>query len=331
MNSDNILVSIIVPAYNVDKYIEKCIRSLIEQTHSAIQIIIVNDGSNDRTGDICDNFAKEDSRVSVFHTENKGVSCARNVGIRKATGEYIIFVDADDYLEACSVDYLLRNIINSNADFCFSKKCYMKDNDKGNILDDAVGIDNAHAIRTLLSQEVIVGCWNKIYKSSFIKENEIYFSEDLFFGEGLEFIIKVSKLADNIAMCNGKTYYYRKDNVNSATTSFDINKFHNGELAISKIEREVQKIQEVQKMLQLHRFFFCSMMLNGIFLTGNRKKYKRDYIACKRYIRETATKVLMYSELSNYTRIKIFICWINPFFIAVLATLKRKYYMRRSV
>lgn len=101
------LVSIIVPVYNREAYVEQCINSLINQTYKNIEIIVVDDGSTDRSGEICETFASEDVRVKVVHQENGGVSHARNVGVSHAQGEYISFVDSDDYVTPEYVEYLL--------------------------------------------------------------------------------------------------------------------------------------------------------------------------------------------------------------------------------
>ena len=92
-------ISVIVPAYNMEKYIERCLDSLIGQTYHNLEIIVVDDGSNDQTGILCDRYAKKDPRILVVHQENQGVSQARNVGLSRATGDYIGFMDSDDYID----------------------------------------------------------------------------------------------------------------------------------------------------------------------------------------------------------------------------------------
>ena len=92
-------ISIIVPVYNLEKYLPRCLNSVCNQTYKNLEIILVDDGSTDKSSDICDNWAKKDSRIIVIHKKNGGVSSARNAGIKKATGEYIHFVDGDDWLE----------------------------------------------------------------------------------------------------------------------------------------------------------------------------------------------------------------------------------------
>ena len=112
----NNLISIIVPIYNVEKYLKKCIDSIINQTYKNLEIILVDDGSPDNCGKICDEYAKKDNRIKVIHKENGGVSSARNVGVENATGEYIGFVDSDDYIEKDMYEVLINNLKKENAD-----------------------------------------------------------------------------------------------------------------------------------------------------------------------------------------------------------------------
>ena len=109
-----ILVSIIVPVYNVEKYLERCIDSLVNQTLKDIEIILVDDGSTDDSGNICDKYAKKDKRIKVIHKENGGLSDARNIGLSIANGRYLQFVDSDDFIHKQMIEILYNTIINNN-------------------------------------------------------------------------------------------------------------------------------------------------------------------------------------------------------------------------
>ena len=111
------LVSIIVPVYNVEKYIRSCVDSILTQTYENLQVILVDDGTLDNSGKICDEFAKKDNRVTVIHKENGGLSSARNEGLDVASGDYIMFVDGDDYLADNAVEILLSANEKYDADF----------------------------------------------------------------------------------------------------------------------------------------------------------------------------------------------------------------------
>lgn len=117
----NELVSVIVPVYNVEKYLKKSVNSIICQTYSNLDIILVDDGSPDRSGYLCDRFAEKDKRIRVIHKENGGVSTARNAGIDAATGTYICFVDSDDWLPSNAIEILTSRIKSDDSDFCIGE------------------------------------------------------------------------------------------------------------------------------------------------------------------------------------------------------------------
>ncbi|MBQ5852329.1 MAG: glycosyltransferase family 2 protein, partial [Lachnospiraceae bacterium] len=101
------MISIVVPVYNVEKYLERCVDSLINQTYENIEILLIDDGSKDNSGQMCDEYANKDSRITVYHKENGGLSDARNYGMDRAKGEYIIFIDSDDYVEPNMMEFLI--------------------------------------------------------------------------------------------------------------------------------------------------------------------------------------------------------------------------------
>ena len=110
------MISVIVPVYNTEKFLKNCISSIANQTYKDLEIILVNDGSTDNSGKICDDFAQKDSRIKVIHQSNKGVGAARNAGLDVAKGAYIGFVDSDDILRPDMYEFLLNNLIVHNAD-----------------------------------------------------------------------------------------------------------------------------------------------------------------------------------------------------------------------
>ena len=110
------LISVIIPAYNVEEYIDECLCSLVNQTHRNMEFIVINDGSDDNTGAKCDKWAMRDKRIKVIHTSNRGVSHARNMGLKAVTDDYVGFVDADDWVDADYYELLLEQIINKKTD-----------------------------------------------------------------------------------------------------------------------------------------------------------------------------------------------------------------------
>ena len=174
-------VTIIVPVYNAEKYLEKCIKSLINQTYNNLEIILIDDGSLDKSWNICNNFAKKDTRIKVYHKENGGVSSARNWGLSNSSGKYILFVDSDDWLEDNMIEILYREIEEQKVDvsicnfFCNDEKS-QKINDKTN--NKIISDDRKEKIKYLFEESLFGGyLWNKLIRKSII--GDIVFDENV--------------------------------------------------------------------------------------------------------------------------------------------------------
>ena len=124
------MISVIVPVYNVEKYIEKCVESIIAQTYTDLEIILVDDGSTDNSGKLCDLYASKDERIRVIHKENGGLSDARNVGIEQSTGEYLSFIDSDDYIHPQMMEILYRNMQEYGADLSMCDSLEVAENEE---------------------------------------------------------------------------------------------------------------------------------------------------------------------------------------------------------
>ena len=128
MNDD--LISVIIPVYNIEKLLSKCIESVISQTYSNIEIILIDDGSTDSSGNICDEYLSKDSRIKVFHKKNGGLSSARNYGIKESTGNYLFFLDSDDFVDSNIIKKLYKNLIDTNSNISISNRINYYDNGK---------------------------------------------------------------------------------------------------------------------------------------------------------------------------------------------------------
>lgn len=163
-----VLVSVIVPVYNVEEYIERCLNSLCSQSFSMVEFIVVDDGSNDRSCEICDEFARLDSRFRVFHKENGGLSSARNYGIERACGDYLMFVDSDDWVRSDFCQTAYNCAFSNNADLVMF--CHQAVNEDGVSTFRKVNIESGHKSWNegidLLLGPIGVYAWNKIYKRS---------------------------------------------------------------------------------------------------------------------------------------------------------------------
>ncbi len=202
------IISIIIPAYNVADCIDRCLESIIKQTYKEIEIIIVNDGSTDATGNICDAYSEKYNYISVIHQQNKGVSASRNIGIRRAKGKYIAFIDSDDYVEANYLENMIIIAIASQCDLIVSGIELEYDNATKKVLKiDRCDfeISNAELFHQLIQSRLCYGPCNKLYIASIIKDNNIEFPDDISYGEDRVFNykylqhVKYISLSDNIA------------------------------------------------------------------------------------------------------------------------------------
>lgn len=216
----NDVISIIVPIYKVEKYLEKCIDSIINQDYKNLEIILVDDGSPDRCHQICDEYAQKDSRIKVIHKENGGLSDARNAGIKVATGEYIAFIDSDDYVTENYISTLLYTIKKYDADIsaCNYIKLYEglgieKVEPKTN--EDLV-MTNIEAMKDLftLPSNSDVVAWNKLYKTSLFTQNNIEFPKGKLHEDNFT-TYKLYYYSNKVVFTNVPCYYYlqRKDSI----------------------------------------------------------------------------------------------------------------------
>ena len=326
------LVSIIVPAYNVEKYVSNCIESLLSQTYSHIEVILVNDGSQDSTPDILDQYSSRDPRVQVFHKENQGVSSARNTGIRESKGDFLVFVDGDDYLASDYISYMLSLVEKTGSEFCFSKNCYTSRGERQCEPPSVQTLGPEEATALLLSPDVVVGCWNKIYKRSLLVSNGIEFSSSLFYGEGLTFITQVSQLPITVGVGNRKVYYYRRNNEASATTEFSIDKIYNGEKALIAIHKSLTiNSRRVKLMFNYHLSLYRLGALVRLKSNKVEEEYAKDYKRWLKYIRKNTVANIFFWQVSIYRKVLMICGCISPSLLSFLDAIRRRRIKKISV
>ena len=173
------LISVIVPIYNVEKYLNKCIESIINQSYSNLEIILVDDGSKDSSGIMCDSYILKDKRIKVIHKENGGLSDARNVGIDKAKGEYIVFIDSDDWIDEKMIE-ILYNIIkknNSDISICDYFLAYNEEIQTQKEDIEIINLSNIEALKKIYDKDLgvcMIVAWNKLYKRNLFKDDIRY-------------------------------------------------------------------------------------------------------------------------------------------------------------
>ena len=225
------LISVIVPIYNVEKYLAKCIDSIIEQSYDNLEIILVDDGSPDRCPQICDTYAKKDSRIRVVHRKNGGLSAARNNGIDIASGDYIMFVDSDDYINPLMVEILYNNLKEKNADMSicnvetFTEEYEAVHNiRKGNKTIKKGVVKGKEILQKKLFEEnnwVWVVAWNKLYKKALF--DDVRYPEHKIHED--EYVIHSLLLqCDRVSCVDGALYYYLVRNDSITGRKYTINR-----------------------------------------------------------------------------------------------------------
>ncbi|WP_430854679.1 glycosyltransferase family 2 protein [Enterococcus faecalis] len=200
-------ISIIVPVYNVEKYLEKCVRSILAQTFTDFELILVDDGSPDSSGAMCDQFAKQDERVKVIHKENGGLSDARNAGIEIATGEYLGFIDSDDYIADDMYELLYTNIVKEDADLSI---CGIYDVYEGKEpvekQQQYIVLDKVAAMKMILEAKVVsVHAMNKLYKKEIFED--IRYPVGMITEDGAV-ILSILEHTEKIVIDTQQKYYY---------------------------------------------------------------------------------------------------------------------------
>lgn len=301
MKNDS-LVSVIVPVYNVEAYLNRCVNSIINQTYKNIEIILIDDGSTDNSGKICDMYVKKDDRVVCRHTENRGVSSARNLGLDIANGEYITFVDSDDYIDISLIEKMLNKIENQDLVVCGicqteldSKKNYvygtMKTYDY--IKQDIIkGFFDVSSIK-----DYMYGPFNKLYKKSVL--GDLKFRTDLRIGEDFLFVFKYLMECNTIRIFDECLYNYEKRENSAMTAAFSEKRFD-----YLKAVEEIENIcmdnypyvkRQVLTWGYMHRINICNQMDKNISL---KQLYLNDYNNIKQYINQ-------HKEIRKYIPLKV--------------------------
>lgn len=273
-------VTVIVPAYNVEQYIERCVVSIQRQSYSNIELIIVDDGSTDRTPQIIDSLKGNDDRICVVHKENAGVSSARNLGLEKAGGEYIIFVDGDDHLEEDCVSYFVELIDKFDCDIAVGKRFYTVWNQNQVSEDNQAAVDSLQIVEDIYLSKIREAVWNKIYKKAFLAKHNIQFDRDIWFGEGMLFNIKCLQHADKVAVGERKVYH-QTYNPDSAMRNFNLESNYCGIRSLYEQKKYWKESNEriESAWIYHHRCFFLSI-LRGLIKTKQVKKHKNVYKVC---------------------------------------------------
>lgn len=278
--NESVKVSVIVPIYNVEKYIGKCILSIIEQTYKNIEIILVDDGSLDDSGNIADEYATRDNRIKVLHKTNAGVSAARNSGLHAATGDFVCFSDGDDYVMPNYVEHLLKLCLTYHADVAYTVDMYTTFHNEHIANSQVKVITPEDATENILCYKVPIGVYSKLFNREFLVKNNIRFLEDVYIGEGFNFNTACFQRANKVVMSNERIYFYRRDNEASAMTKFKEAKCQMALKAIDIIKANLVlksvRIEKAWTFAHWHTHFdmYC-WIVNSNAIHINEELYKR--------------------------------------------------------
>lgn len=310
-------VTIIVAVYNIDKYIDECINSICKQSYKNLEIILVDDGSTDRSAEICDKWCEKDKRIRVVHKKNGGVSTTRNVGIKEASGELVVFVDGDDWLEREAVSVLVSNY----EDGVLIAAGYYIDNQQETQLvvkerksKNVVG--GKEIVVSLFEKGLFSSIWNKIYNLNVIRNNNIAFNENMSLGEDILFNLSyLSATKGKIRNVDKVLYHYVRRDIESLD-----NKYCEG---FEKIQKEIyesffeylgEDMQKSEHWAKIQLLYFNALIVAIDNVYVNRYRFTRkQYKAIKRKrIFNEDIEALLNTMCGKY---KV-LCKIRYFFIA---------------
>lgn len=267
----NLLVSIIVPIYNIEPFVEECIQSIINQSYKNIEIILVNDGSTDKSGNICDKYNHIDSRIKTIHKTNGGLINARKTGLKQATGDYILYIDGDDWVEPNLVQYYIESVTKYNADVIIS--AHMENlSGRIEILPNTIspGFYNKEDLISKVYPKMLYNgkfsqfgifsyVWGKMYRKEILIQNQLNVDENIFIGEDAACLYPTLLDANSLVILDQPFYHYRQrvDSLIKTQKKNEINKI----ITFYNYLKEIfNKKNYLKLMLPQLQFFVLSLL-----------------------------------------------------------------------
>lgn len=278
------LVSVIVPVYNVERYLDRCLESIVKQTYGYIELILVDDGSTDSSGQICDEWAKKDSRIQVIHKNNAGLGLARNTGMKKSAGEFLVFVDSDDYIDKSMIQRLYDALIGYKAQVVYCSYNRVKDSGKIQAMHQAkevtsgkqalLGIIGSNK-ESAMDFDRRMSVWGAIYSNKIIANSGIAFvSEREYPSEDLIFDIKLLPMCNKVVFLNYCGYNYCQ-NEHSLTQKYIKERY----ILEKKMNQKV--IEEISQIYDIYEY---RDRINRFFLGRVRSCIAQEAISGKKYV-----------------------------------------------
>lgn len=279
-------VSVVVPIYNVELYLPRCIESLISQTYRDLEIILVNDGSPDRCLEISERYARQDRRIKVISQANAGLSAARNTGLREATGKYVMFVDSDDWIDADMIEVMFDNIVRNNAEFCCCRIKYENPS-----LGRSIEYGHTFVRELLTGKEVLedalmvrnipTSACGKLYQRDFLIDNQLFFKEGIV-NEDTLFSLQISCLACRVSFGNN-VFYHVFEREGSISRSSQERLFRDMVTALEQARQFLKIHNRYEEVRICFKARYLKSLLYNILQIAQRlrlKEYKRIFLVC---------------------------------------------------
>ena len=284
-------ISVIVPVYNVEQYLERCVDSIINQTYKNLEIILVNDGSTDNSGQLCDELAKKDDRIRVIHKKNGGLSDARNVGIDEAEAELVGFIDSDDYIDEDMYEVLINNLKAANADLSMCGHYDVYNNVPESQVSDKKTweLSPQEAIKMVMEAKILsVTAVNKLYKKSLFSELKFEIEK---IAEDAFIMIKLLDKCNKIVATNEKKYYYVHRENSITTQKFSLKFLNVIEAYEQNKEIILEKYPELKEVAQMRMNWAYFYVLDRLLLDKeyNDKKLENKLIS---YLKDHSKGIL---------------------------------------
>lgn len=297
----NPLISIIVPVYKVEKYLDRCVESIVNQTYKNLEIILVDDGSPDNCPAICDEWAQKDDRIKVIHKLNGGVSSARNEGIRNALSKYLLFIDSDDDIEKDMVDKLFTSLHENGSDISVCNMNFV--NEKGEVLyssDFSTKALTGNRITDYLTGTYGIGPCNKLYRADIIKNNHILFDTDLIYGEDHWFNYLYFKLCKKVSLIEDKLYNYFITNEGSSTYGLTKGYLNCWRLTKKLMHEELENKENYRILLNQY-FDQLAVLAAKLSVCGDRNLVNEYYPII---IKEIQSNYDLFSDADNLSKLR---------------------------
>lgn len=307
------MVSVIVSIYNMELYLHQCIDSILSQTYSDYEVLLIDDGSTDSSGQICDSYLDKDNRISVFHKKNGGLSSARNYGIDHAKGEFIVFPDPDDYVEPDYLEVLLETRENSHADLsiCGYRSFLIESEENSNfphssfsqngenVKCDDIALNTEEALKYLMHPHFFCGfAWNKLYDLNVIRKHNLRFDEELGMAQDLHFAFRYILLCNIIVYHPEPLYHYRAGGITSLESPLTDRRM-SGLITYRKIAQETRKSPYPKLEREAYRSLF-DLCLRNIYSYYYGREYNISGAEKDPSVLKTLTETLKASKNSYF-------------------------------